>query len=135
MSRNTRSTTLVIIQICIALVWFINGLFCKVLNFVPRHQQIVARILGDEHAFLLTRTIGTLEVLMAIWVFSRIQSRLCTSVQIILVATMNIIEYFLAPDLLLFGRWNIAVATGFIALLLLYDFALNWKKSSPTFSS
>ncbi len=32
----------------IASVWLVNGLFCKVLNWVPRHQFIVARILGKN---------------------------------------------------------------------------------------
>ena len=46
----------------IAAVWFINGLFCKLLNFVPRHQQIVAQILGEEYAVILTKLIGVAEI-------------------------------------------------------------------------
>lgn len=42
----------------IAAVWIINGLFCKVLNLVPRHQQIVARFFGDEYARHITVVIG-----------------------------------------------------------------------------
>ena len=37
----------------ISLVWLVNGLYCKVLNFVPRHQLIVARILGEDFARIL----------------------------------------------------------------------------------
>lgn len=109
-----------VLRYFIAAVWLINGLFCKLLNLVPRHQQIVARILGGEHSMLLTKTIGGLEVLMAAWVLSRIQLRLCTALQILLVASMNIIEFILAPDLLLFGKGNVIVATGFVLLLLWY---------------
>ncbi|MBS1603980.1 MAG: hypothetical protein JST42_15035 [Bacteroidetes bacterium] len=42
----------------ISAVWLINGLFCKVLNLVPRHGKIVARIIGGPHAEVLTRLIG-----------------------------------------------------------------------------
>jgi hypothetical protein len=42
------------ISYLIAAVWLINGLVCKVLNLVPRHREIVARILGDNHAPLFT---------------------------------------------------------------------------------
>ncbi|WP_438939925.1 DoxX-like family protein [Chitinophaga hostae] len=105
------------LNIAIAAVWMINGLYCKVLNGVPRHQQIVARILGADHAAMLTRTIGWLEVLMAAWVLSNVKSRWCALTQILLVATMNIIEFLLVPDLLLFGRINIVVAAFFIFII------------------
>ncbi|MEP6795220.1 MAG: DoxX-like family protein, partial [Saprospiraceae bacterium] len=45
----------------IATIWVANGLFCKVLNLVPRHQEIVARILGNNHSRLLTFLIGLSE--------------------------------------------------------------------------
>jgi hypothetical protein len=38
----------------IAAIWFVNGLFCKVLNLVPRHQEIVSRILRSEYSRILT---------------------------------------------------------------------------------
>lgn len=47
----------------IILVWFINGLYCKILNAVPRHEAIVARILGEEYARPLTLLIGLAELL------------------------------------------------------------------------
>jgi hypothetical protein len=48
----------IILTIAISLVWLINGLFCKVLNMVPRHQEIVARIIGVDYSFLATKAIG-----------------------------------------------------------------------------
>ena len=65
-----------ILTYCIAMIWMANGLFCKVLNLVPRHQQIVATILRTEHARLWTIVIGFSEIFMAIWILSNIQSRL-----------------------------------------------------------
>lgn len=110
-------------RIFIALVWLINGLFCKVLNMVPRHQAIVAEILGKDYAALATRTIGVLEIGMCIWVLSRIRSRWCAIVQIVVVAVMNIIEFFLVPHLLLFGRFNTLVALLFIIVIYFNEFS------------
>jgi hypothetical protein len=66
-----RLTLKKILTVAIALVWLINGLFCKILGLVPRHQMIVARILGENYSFIATKTIGLLEVLMFAWILSR----------------------------------------------------------------
>ena len=108
----------------IAAVWLVNGLICKLLNGVPRHRVIVARILGDEHAALLTRGIGFSEVLMAIWVLSGTRSWWCALVQIVLIAVMNSIEFFKARDLLLFGPFNAVLAGVLIAVISYNEFAL-----------
>ena len=50
----------------IAAVWLINGLFCKVLNLVPRHEAIVSRILHTNNARLLTILIGLAEIGMVL---------------------------------------------------------------------
>ncbi len=111
----------------IAIVWVGNGLFCKVLNLVPRHLQIVARILGSDHAMLLTRTIGVSEILMAVWILSGIKPRFNTWTQVLIIATMNVLEFLLVPDLLLWGRANIFFAFLFILLVLFNEFVLNKK--------
>jgi len=103
---------------CIAAIWIANGLFCKVLNLVPRHQQIVARILGNKHSRLLSLVIGFSEIFMAIWILSNIESRLNVVVQISIIAIMNTLEFILAPDLLLWGKVNAVVA--FILILVVY---------------
>ena len=106
-----------ILTFCIAAVWLVNGLFCKVLNFVPRHQEIVARILGNEYAFLLTKAIGFSEILMCIWILSGIKKRFCAIAQISIVLTMNLIEFLLAKDLLLFGKMNALFAVLFVSVV------------------
>ena len=110
--------------IAIALVWLINGLFCKVLNFVPRHQLIVAHILGKKNAVSFTQTIGCLEVIMAVWIVSGIQPQWCAILQIFIVAAMNIIEFLIVPRLLLFGRINIVIAIFFIVVVYCNAFVL-----------
>jgi len=102
-----------------------NGLFCKVLNFVPRHQEIVARILGGSHSKLFTLLIGLGEVSMAVWILSNKWMRLNAVVQILIIATMNALEFFLAPDLLLWGKANSIFAFMFITLIYFNQFRLN----------
>ncbi len=116
---------------CLASIWIANGLFCKVLNLVPRHQQIVAAISGNEHAHLLTIIIGCSEILMAVWIVSNIQSRLNAIVQILVIAAMNTIEFFLVPGLLLWGKANAIFA--FLLILVIYcnEFYLNKKLIQP----
>lgn len=122
-------TLKLILTYLVALVWLLNGLYCKLLNFVPRHQLIVARILGGEHAALFTRLIGLSEILMAIWIISRIQHRLNAITQIIIIAVMNTIEFFYARDLLLFGKWNAVLAIVLIAVICVNEFVLKRKQS------
>ena len=117
---------------CIAAVWIINGLFCKVLNLVPRHQQIVARILGDEHSRLLTIAIGCSEILMAIWLLSKIKTRLNAIAQMAIVAIMNTLEFILVPDLLLWGKLNSLFAFLFILVVYFNEFYLNKKLAQQT---
>lgn len=115
----------------IAAVWLTNGLFCKVLNLVPRHQEIVANILGDEYAGILTILIGISEMVMAIWVLSRFQSRLNAITQMLVVASMNILEFILVPDLLLWGKMNSLFALGFIGIVWYNEFVLSKRHSLP----
>lgn len=100
-----------------ALVWFANGLGCKILDLVPRHRAIVGRILGETHALTLTRSIGLAEIVMGLWVFSQWKWRWSATAQITVVGTMNVIEFTLAPDLLLFGRWNAVVALAYASVV------------------
>ncbi|MBI3519649.1 MAG: DoxX-like family protein [Bacteroidetes bacterium] len=112
---------------CIATVWFINGLFCKVLNLVPRHEQIVSEIIGAEHAVLFTKLIGISEILMAIWILSGIRSRFNAIAQILIIATMNTMEFILVPDLLLWGKFNSLFAFGFICIIFCNGFIVHKK--------
>ncbi len=109
-----------IIHYGLAALWLVNGLYCKLLNLVPRHRQIVAAILGPAHAALLTTLIGVCEITMACWILSGYKSRFCAISQITLVAVMNSIEFFAAPGLLLWGRFN-ALFAGVLIGVIYYD--------------
>ncbi|HEY2727101.1 MAG TPA: DoxX-like family protein [Parafilimonas sp.] len=113
-----------ILNILIALVWLINGLLCKLLNLVPRHQRIVERILGSKHAFIFTKVIGVLEILTSVWILSGIQSESCAVFQVIIILMMNIIEFFYAKDLLLYGKMNIVIAFLLCGIIYINQFIL-----------
>ena len=127
MGIDTNAAVRTLLTFFISAVWLVNGLFCKVLGLVPRHEEIVARILGIEYSAMLTIAIGVAEVFMAVWVLSRIRARLCALTQIVIVAAMNVIELFLASDLLLFGKWNLFIAGIFIGLVYYNEFVLGQR--------
>jgi hypothetical protein len=116
----------------IAAVWIANGLFCKILNLVPRHRVIVARIVGNSHAGVLTRIIGLSEIAMAVWILSGIRTKLNAITQVVVIATMNSLEFVLAPDLLLWGRFNAVFAFLFILMILFNEFYLRNRQIQQT---
>lgn len=108
----------------IAVVWIANGLICKVLNFVPRHEKIVAQILGANFSRPLTILIGIGEIIMAAWILSNYKKKLNAILQIAIVAIMNLLEIFLVPDLLLWGKLNGLFALIFIMAVYYNQFYL-----------
>ncbi|AEV97255.1 hypothetical protein A4D02_17190 [Niastella koreensis] len=116
-----------VLNFLIAAVWLANGLFCKVLNVVPRHQQIVASILGSDHAVLFTKMIGSAEIAMAVWIISGYKARVNVIIQVIVIGAMNMMEFFLVPDLLLWGRFNLLFAFLFILLIVYNEYYLKPK--------
>lgn len=128
----TNNTIHRLLSYFIALVWVINGLLCKVLNLVPRHRQIVASLLGEDYAKPLTLFIGLLEIGMAIWILSRLKTRVSATLQILVVATMNILEFSFVPDLLLWGKANALFALIFILVIYYNEFYLNRRLGQQT---
>jgi predicted DCC family thiol-disulfide oxidoreductase YuxK len=92
----------------VSTVWLFHGLYSKLLNGIPRHQLIVARILGQDHAWLATKAIGLGEIMMAVWMASGITPRRCAAVQTLLLLGMNALELTLARDLLFAPFWMVA---------------------------
>jgi uncharacterized membrane protein YphA (DoxX/SURF4 family) len=118
-------TQYLILKMLIAAVWLINGLVCKVLNLVPRHEQIVANILGAEHSRTFTLLIGFAEIGMGIWILSGIWPKLNAITQIVIIVAMNTLEFFMVPDLLLWGRVNAIFALLLVLFICYYAFYLN----------
>ncbi len=128
----TEKTLHKLLTYLIATVWIANGLFCKVLNLVSRHQEIVSRILGADNSRILTILIGLSEIFMAIWILSKIRTQLNAIAQIAIVATMNTLEFIIVPDLLLWGKLNSLFAFIFILVVYFNEFYLNKKFSQQT---
>ncbi|MGV9003371.1 DoxX-like family protein [Flavobacterium sp.] len=122
-----------LITIFIATVWLVNGLFCKILNYVPRHEEIVGAILSLDRpsAYFITKIIGFSEILMAIWVLTGIKARWNAVAQIIIIATMNLLEFVLVPDLLLWGSFNSIFAFIFIFIIYYNTFIVAKKTRIP----
>lgn len=112
------------IKIVTALVWLINGLYCKILNLVPRHETIVSEILGSRFSSEITITIGVLEVIMCAWILSNTTPRLNGIVQISIILLMNIIEFIYIPNLLLWGKFNIIFSIVFTAIIYVNTFIM-----------
>lgn len=116
-----------LISYAIAAIWLINGLFCKVLNLVPRHQEIVEVILNVENGRPLTFLIGILEIVMAAWIISGYNSRWNALIQMAIILTMNLLEFILAPKLLLWGKFNLFFAVLLVLLIYFNEFYLQKK--------
>ena len=114
------------------LVWFVMGLVCKVLNLVPRHREIVASILGEDIAPVATVAIGLGEIAIAVWIWSGRFPRLVAVLQMGLVGVMNVLEFFLAPGLLMWGHWNALFAALFIAFVGWQEFVLRPRAEART---
>lgn len=119
----------ILLTFLIASIWLINGLFCKVFNLVPRHQQIVGEIVSNDYSRELTLVIGMLEITMVVWIISNYKSKLNAITQIVIVSIMNIIEFLITPDLLLWGKLNIVFSALFVYIVYVNDFKLTPKKT------
>ena len=85
------------------------------------------RILGNEHARIITLIIGLLETGMSVWIISGIKPKLNAILQIFIIFTMNIIEFIITPNILLWGRLNVVFAFLFILIIYYSEFKLNKK--------
>ena len=107
---------LLTLRIATASVWILFGLVFKVLNVVPRHQAIVATILGAAVAGPVTLLIGLAETAMGIWILSRWRPRTCAAVQTIAIVSMNALELSLARDQLLAPLPMVCANSAFLAV-------------------
>lgn len=113
-----------ILTCLIAAVWLANGLLCKVLNLAPRHEQIVASILGNTYSREWTVSIGIAEIMMTIWICSGYLKRVNAMIQIFIVLLMNVLEVLLVPQLLLWGYMNLVFAILFCVVIYYSQFVL-----------
>ena len=113
-----------VLGMAIASVWVFHGLYSKILLGVPRHRQIVGRVLGEGIAGPATLTVGFLEVLLGIWILTGRKRTVCALVQTGAIFGMNTLEILLAKDLLI-------SATGMVALNMIFLAVVWFWAKSP----
>ena len=89
------------IRLGIALVWIVFGLVFKALGAVPRHRQIVARVVGEQRAQAVTLLVAIGEIGLGLWMLYGRYLPMCVGIQTLAIATMNALELRYARDLLL----------------------------------
>lgn len=88
------------LRVGIALVWLVFGLLFKALDFLPRHNRIVARVVGERWAKGVTLFVAIGETALGVWMLSGHALALCVALQTAAIAFMNALELRYARDLL-----------------------------------
>ena len=93
-----------LIRLSIAMVWFYQGLWCKVLGGVPHQEAVISAVpfLGAGEIRIALVALGLVECGLALWVLSERKMRLAAIVQTALLVAMNsgglIWAWHLIPD-------------------------------------
>ena len=80
-----------LIHSAVAAVWLYEGLWCKLLGREPNQARIVAEVprLGLRFGGTFLKTLGLAEVILAVWVVSRVAPFLCALTQTGLLVALN----------------------------------------------
>lgn len=98
-------------------VWVFHGLYSKLLDGVPRHGQIIERILGGDIANTARINIGIAEILLGLWAWSGRYRIANATVQTLAIISMNILEIMFAPDLLISAPGMLVLNLAFLAMV------------------
>ena len=104
------------LRILVGSVWIFHGLYSKLLDGIPRHRLIVARVLGDHVAAVATIGIGVLEILLGAWAITHRLPRACAAVQTATIVAMNSLEIARAPDLLISAPGMLLLNAAFLGI-------------------
>jgi DoxX-like family len=80
-----------LIRLSIALVWFYQGFWCKLLGGVTRHEAVISAVpfIGPAGGHIAPITLGLVEFGIAAWTLSGQWMRQAAIVQTALLAAMN----------------------------------------------
>jgi hypothetical protein len=106
-------------------VWIFHGLYSKLLNGIPRHREIVARVVGEEFATPVTKLVGIGEVFLGFWTWSGRARKACATTQTAALAGMNTLEIARAKDVLISAPGMLLLNTALIAATWV------WASSAP----
>lgn len=82
---------LIIIRVSVASVWLYEGLWCKILGRVQSQVEVVTAVprLGPRFGRPFLKTLGIVEVALALWVIAGIAPGVCAIVQTALLIALN----------------------------------------------
>jgi hypothetical protein len=89
------------LRLGVAFVWLLFGLLFKALDAVPRHRQIVARVVGEKRGAAVLWLVALAEIGLGMWMLVGRALPLCMAAQTLLIVSMNTLELRYARDLLL----------------------------------
>lgn len=80
-----------VIHVAVAAVWLYEGLWCKLLDREPRQAQVVEAVprFGPRIGVAFLKSLGVVEVALAIWVLTGIAPVACALVQTALLVGLN----------------------------------------------
>jgi hypothetical protein len=89
--KYIRRGTVILARVAVALVWFYEGLWCKLLSGCPSHAAIVRALPPPIARFAnaLLIAIGATEVALACWILGGSKARVAFWAQALLLALMN----------------------------------------------
>jgi len=81
-----------LIRFAVALVWFYEGVWCKLLDGEPRQLQVVEAVpyYGPRIGVRFLKALGTIEVALALWALSGSTPLPCAITQTLLLVTLNV---------------------------------------------
>jgi hypothetical protein len=80
-----------VVHLAVAAVWLYEGLWCKLLRGQPHEFEVVRAVprWGPRWGEPFLYALGVIEVLIAIWVLSRIAPVWCAAAQTLLLVALN----------------------------------------------
>jgi len=80
-----------LIHVAVAAVWLYEGLWCKLLGGEPNQARIVGAVpqLGARFVGPFLKMLGIVEVVLALWVLSRLAPVVCAVAQTVLLVALN----------------------------------------------
>lgn len=84
--------SLALIRISLAAVWLYEGLWCKILGRVQSQVDVVTAVprFGARFGLPFLKTLGVVEVGLALWVMTGVAPGLCAIVQTGLLVVLNV---------------------------------------------
>jgi len=91
-----------LIHVAVAAVWLYEGLWCKLLGREPNQARVVGAVpqLGARFSVPFLKMLGIVEVVLALWVLSRLAPVLCALAQTVLLVALNICGLLFARELI-----------------------------------